>query len=70
MGWEARHGMIEPDHPKLSMGQQYALLPIPLPSFYHATQGTTDQTSIWKAPILSRKPEVPQISPDALQLNS
>lgn len=45
MGWEARHGMIEPDHPNLSMGQQYALRPIPLPSFYHATQGTTDQIS-------------------------
>jgi putative transposase len=52
--------MIEPDHPNLSMGQQYALLSIPLPSFYHAPQGTTDQTSAWKAPILSKKREAPQ----------
>lgn len=62
--------MIELDYPNLSMGRQYALLPIPLPSFHFKPQGTTDQTSTWKAPILSRKPEAPQISPDALQLNS
>ena len=62
--------MIERDHPDLSMGQQCALLSIPLPSFHFTPQGTTDQTSTWKAPILSMKPEAPQISPDALQLNS
>ncbi|MFX0542530.1 hypothetical protein ACEWPM_012460 [Roseovarius sp. S4756] len=35
--------MIERDHPDLSVGQQCALLSIPLSSFYYAPQGETEQ---------------------------
>jgi putative transposase len=38
-----RRGMIERDHPDLSIGQQCALLSIPRSSFYYTPQGETEQ---------------------------
>lgn len=38
-----RRGIIERDHPDLSIGQQCALLSIPRASFYYTPQGEADQ---------------------------
>ncbi|WP_232303395.1 IS3 family transposase [Paracoccus sp. 228] len=43
LGREVRRGMVERDHPDLSIGQQCALLSIPRSSFYYTLQGETDQ---------------------------
>lgn len=37
------NGMVERDHPDLSIGRQCALLQVPRSSFYHMPQGETDQ---------------------------
>ncbi|MEI4493435.1 IS3 family transposase [Mameliella alba] len=42
-GGEVRRGMIEPDHPDLSIGQQCKLLSIARPSFYYTPKGETEQ---------------------------
>src|SRR5699024_12596107 len=43
LGREVRRGMIEPDHPKLSIGQQCKLLSIARSSFYYTPKGETEQ---------------------------
>ncbi|WP_246055037.1 IS3 family transposase [Paracoccus gahaiensis] len=43
LGREVRRGMVERDHPDLSISQQCALLSIPRSSFYYTLQGETDQ---------------------------
>ena len=43
LGRQLRRGMIERDHPDLSISQQCALLSIPRSSFYYAPQGETDR---------------------------
>lgn len=37
------NGMVERDHPDLSIGRQRALLQVPRSSFYYTPQGETDQ---------------------------
>ena len=39
LGREVRRGMIEPDHPDLSIGKQCTLLSISRSSFYYTPQG-------------------------------
>ena len=43
LGRKVRRGMVERDHPDLSIGQQCALLSIPWSSFYYTLQGETEQ---------------------------
>ncbi|WP_245271052.1 IS3 family transposase [Hoeflea phototrophica] len=43
MGREVRRGMVEPDHPQLSIGQQCKLLSIARSSFYYTPKGETEQ---------------------------
>ncbi|QPZ92087.1 IS3 family transposase [Thioclava electrotropha] len=43
LGREVRRGMIEPDHPDLSIGQQCKLLSIARSSFYYTPKGETEQ---------------------------
>jgi putative transposase len=43
LGREVGRGMIERDHPDLSVSQQFALLSIPRLSFYYTPQGETEQ---------------------------
>ncbi|WP_233356017.1 IS3 family transposase [Henriciella aquimarina] len=42
LGREVRRGMIEPDHPELSIGQQCKLLSIARSSFYYTPKGETE----------------------------
>ncbi|MEI4261189.1 IS3 family transposase [Roseovarius sp. D0-M9] len=43
VGREVRRGMVEPDHPELSIGQQCKLLSIARSSFYYVPKGETEQ---------------------------
>ncbi|WP_411028175.1 IS3 family transposase [Shimia sp. FJ5] len=43
LGREVRRGMIEPDHPQLSIGQQCKLLSIARSSYYYEPKGETEQ---------------------------
>ncbi|WP_430700912.1 IS3 family transposase [Pontivivens nitratireducens] len=43
LGREVRRGMIEPDHPDLSIGQQCKLLSIARSSFYYTPKGESEQ---------------------------
>ncbi|WP_245964015.1 IS3 family transposase [Roseinatronobacter ekhonensis] len=43
LGREVRRGMVERDHPDLSIGQQCALLQVPRSWFYYTPQGETEQ---------------------------
>ncbi|WP_371398838.1 IS3 family transposase [Marinovum algicola] len=43
LGREVRRGMIEPDHPDLSIGQQCKLLSIARSSYYYEPKGETEQ---------------------------
>ncbi len=43
LGREVRRGMIEPDHPELSIGRQCKLLSIARSFFYFTPKGETEQ---------------------------
>jgi len=59
LGREVRRGMVERDHPDLSIGQQCALLSIPRSSFYYMPQGETEQNLALMRQIDVQFPETP-----------